>query len=88
MGSIFALATFAPVSFPLTLQQAQADSPTNATASASSPEASTEERSEPIHQVDENHEGGIESIQLIFVGAAIVIALGLAYRAGRRRRDK
>ena len=98
MGSIFALATFAPVSFPLALQQAHSDSSTNASASASSPEASspsasspeasTEEQSEPIHHVDENHEGGIESIQLVFVGAAIVIALGLAYRAGRRRRDK
>ena len=40
------------------------------------------------HRVDEEREGGFESAQLVLVGAAIVIALGLAYRAGRRRREK
>jgi hypothetical protein len=41
----------------------------------------------PLHRIDEEREGGFEKLQLILVGAAIVIALGLAYRAGRRRRN-
>jgi hypothetical protein len=39
----------------------------------------------PQHRIDEDREHGFEAVQLIFVGAAIVVALGLAYRAGRRR---
>jgi hypothetical protein len=83
--SIFSLAAFAPA---IALQQAHAEESPAASSPMASPQASNDEHSEPIHHVDENHESGIESIQLIFVGAAIVIALGLAYRAGRRRRDK
>jgi hypothetical protein len=37
------------------------------------------------HRIDEGHEG-TDALQWIFVGAAIVIALGLAYNAGRRQR--
>ena len=43
------------------------------------------EQREPMHRVNEEHEGSFESIQLVLVGGAIVIAVGLAYRAGRRR---
>jgi hypothetical protein len=39
------------------------------------------------HRIDEGHEGA-DALQWIFVGAAIVIALGLAYNAGRRQRKK
>jgi|GEM_PF-999951 len=38
-------------------------------------------------RIDEGHEGA-DALQWIFVGAAIVIALGLAYNAGRRQRKK
>lgn len=55
---------------------------------ASDPEQTGKpEHGRPLHRIDEEREGGFEKVQLIFVGAAIVIALGLAYRAGRRRRD-
>ena len=39
------------------------------------------------HRIDEGHDG-TDALQWIFVGAAIVIALGLAYNAGRRQRKK
>ncbi len=78
--------TFSPIISTL----ASADTTPSASQSASQEsgeqEASTT-LSRPQHRVDEEREGGFESAQLIFVGAAIVIALGLAYRAGRRRRE-
>ena len=39
------------------------------------------------HRIDEGHDG-TDALQWIFIGAAIVIALGLAYNAGRRQRKK
>ena len=39
----------------------------------------------PTKFVEEHHEG-IETVQVALVGGAIVIAIGLAYRAGKRRR--
>ena len=70
---------------------ARADEPVaTASALASAPQPGPAPRGDdqgrPRHHIDEDRESGIEGIQLIFVGAAIVIALGLAYRAGRRRR--
>ncbi len=44
------------------------------------------EKSEPRHRINEEHEGNFEAIQLVLVGGAVVIAIALAYRAGRRRR--
>ena len=46
-----------------------------------------DDQGRPRHRIDESREGGFEGVQLVLVGAAIVVALGLAYRAGRRRRD-
>ena len=40
------------------------------------------------HHVDENKESGFELIQFVLIGAAIVIALLLAYNAGKRNRKK
>jgi len=98
IGFLCVLAALSPVSL-LTLSQSAHAQPSPTTSSATTspsekgnesggPEKQGNEESAPLHKVDEEHEGGIESIQLILVGAAIVIALGLAYRAGRRRRDK
>jgi hypothetical protein len=39
------------------------------------------------HRIDDGG-NGTDSLQWAFVGAAIVIALGLAYNAGRRQRKK
>ncbi len=39
------------------------------------------------HRIDDGHDG-TDSLQWMFVGAAVVIALGLAYNAGRRQRKK
>ena len=51
------------------------------------PTQQSDDQGHPLHHINEDHEGGFEKVQLIFVGAAIVVAIGLAYRAGRRRRD-
>ena len=56
--------------------------------SAKSSDDSNGEQSRPLHRVDEEREGHFDGAQLILVGAALVIALGLAYRAGRRRREE
>ncbi len=45
------------------------------------------EKKRPRHHVDEDHENGFDFVQIALVGGAVVIAAGLAYRAGRRRRD-
>lgn len=45
------------------------------------------EKKRPRHHVDEDHENGFDFVQIALVGVAVVIAAGLAYRAGRRRRD-
>lgn len=90
---IFTLAAFAPISVA---HSAKADDPTPSTTmvpaeplAAQSGEQSnkSDDQGRPRHHIDEDREGGFEGIQLIVVGAAIVVALGLAYRAGRRRRD-
>lgn len=46
-----------------------------------------DDQNQPLHHINEDHEGGFEKVQLLFVGGAIVVAIGLAYRAGRRGRD-
>jgi hypothetical protein len=51
------------------------------------PQPHSDDQGKPRHRIDEDRENGFEGIQLVLVGAAIVVALGLAYRAGRRRRD-
>ncbi len=56
--------------------------------SAQPSDDSNREKSRPLHRVDEERDGHFEGAQLILVGAALVIALGLAYRAGRRRREE
>lgn len=46
------------------------------------------ERNEPRHRIDEFGEGGFEAIQFLLVGGAVVIAVVLAYNAGKRNRKK
>jgi hypothetical protein len=78
--------SFAPVSIFNSL--ALADEPVAATiAMPAAPQPHSDDKGKPRHRIDEDREHGFEGIQLILVGAAIVVALGLAYRAGRRRRD-
>lgn len=86
--SLFTLGTFASVSSTAFADQ----TPPPATAPAPDQNASrsaheSAEHSRPQHHVDEDREAGFEGIQLVLVGAAVVVALGLAYRAGRRRRE-
>jgi hypothetical protein len=78
--------SFAPVSTFSFL--AVADEPVAATtAMPAAPQPHGDDQGRPRHHIDEDREKGFEGIQLVLVGAAIVVALGLAYRAGRRRRD-
>lgn len=89
---VIALATLAPITIAYS---AKADDPAPvATATTmAAPVASGQrpprgdDHGRPLHRIDEERDGGFEKVQLIFVGAAIVVAIGLAYRAGRRRRD-
>lgn len=46
------------------------------------------ERGEPSHRINEFGEGGFEAIQFVLIGGAIVVALLLAYHAGKRNRKK
>ena len=73
---------------------AHADMATPAPASSSAPQqlgGPDDQRGPNGHdehqRIDDGREGA-DSIQWMFVGAAIVIALGLAYNAGRRQRKK
>ncbi len=66
----------------------QSSQPSQSAESAKSSDDSNGERSRPLHRINEEREGHFEGAQLILVGAALVIALGLAYRAGRRRREE
>lgn len=81
--TFFALPTFSYSAFaeesPAPLTQMQTPPPPHA-----EPEG---EKREPAHRIKEEHEGSLDALQLVLVGGAIVIAAGLAYRAGRRRRD-
>ena len=78
--------SFAPVSALGSL--AYADEPVASnSAQPAAPQSQGDDQQGPRHHIDESREGGFEGIQLVLVGAAIVVALGLAYRAGRRRRD-
>ena len=78
--------SFAPVSTFGT--PAFADEPVASnSAQPAAPHSQGDDQQGPRHHIDESREGGFEGIQLVLVGAAIVVALGLAYRAGRRRRD-
>lgn len=43
---------------------------------------------EPKHRIGEFGEGGFEGIQFVVVGGAIVVAVLLAYNAGKRNRKK
>jgi|FLOH01.1.fsa_nt_gi hypothetical protein len=45
------------------------------------------EDNEPEHRISEAHEG-IEGAELLAAGAAIVLALGIAFTVGRRSRKK
>ena len=46
------------------------------------------EKHEPRHRIDEFGESGVEAIQFVLIGGAIVIAVLLAYNAGKRNRKK
>ena len=46
------------------------------------------ERGEPNHRINEFGEGGFEAIQFILIGGAVVVAVLLAYNAGKRNRKK
>jgi hypothetical protein len=68
---------------PTISYQALADQSPVATSAQNETEG---EKSEPAHRINEEREGNFEAIQLVLVGGAVVIAIALAYRAGRRRR--
>ncbi len=88
IGALIAISIFiaTSASTPALAEQSPAPVASAPAANQGSDDASGSPR--PPHRVDEEREGGFESAQLVLVGAAIVIALGLAYRAGRRRREK
>jgi hypothetical protein len=46
------------------------------------------DRGEFEHHINEHGENGFEAIQFILIGAALVIALLLAYNAGKRNKKK
>lgn len=86
--SVSGFLLLAPCAF---IAPARAEQPVT-TAQASTPtpaphDENTEvgDQGRPRHRVDESHEGGFETIQIVVVGVAVVIAVALAYRAGRRR---
>lgn len=88
---IFTLASLAPVTMA---HSAKADDPVAAATPTASPlyhgqnqPPKGDDQGRPRHHIDEDREGGIETVQIVLVGAAILVAVGLAYRAGRRRRD-
>ena len=78
---------------PDTIFSAEADqiqatpAATAQTSATQTSDDSQHEESPPAHRIDEERDNHFEGAQLILVGAALVIALGLAYRAGRRRRE-
>ena len=45
-------------------------------------------KSDPFRHIEEDHEGGIEEIQIALVAVAVILAALLAYRAGRRKGHK
>ena len=45
-------------------------------------------KGDPYRHIEEDHEGGIEEIQIALVGIAVILAALLAYRAGRRKGRK
>ena len=84
-----AVLLFSPVTlFSAAADQIQASPAATAQTSATqTSDDSQHEESPPAHRIDEERDNHFEGTQLILVGAALVIALGLAYRAGRRRRE-
>lgn len=46
------------------------------------------ERGEYRHRISEDEEHGFEAIQFVLIGGALVIAILLAYNAGKRNRKK
>jgi len=90
-----AVLLFSPVTlFSASADQIQASKSSQATPAATAQTSAAptsdnakHEEAVPAHRIDEERDNHFESAQLILVGAALVIALGLAYRAGRRRRE-
>lgn len=77
-----------PMSLSLPSSFAADQSPVAAAPQAQDQESNEQlEKKRPRHHVDENHENGFDFVQIALVGGAVVIAAGLAYRAGRRRRN-
>lgn len=89
--AIASLGGFLLLSQSAVMTSAHADQPATTAQSTAASTAPHDENTEvgehgrPRHSVDESHEGGFETIQIIVVGVAVVIAVALAYRAGRHR---
>jgi len=71
---------------PVSVARADMATPSPTTSSTADEQHNSGEIGE--HKRIDDGESGTDSLQWIFVGAAIVIALGLAYNAGRRQRKK
>lgn len=71
---------------PVSLAHADMATPSPSASSTAEEQHNSGESGE--HKRIDDGGSGTDSLQWMFVGAAIVIALGLAYNAGRRQRKK